>query len=607
MLTCLVQLAVTGCSTIPNPSLSNDSPLLAATELTSAAPLPVAGVPDALLMASGNTSLPPESKSNPAPVLVDADEGQDSVEITSPDIDDQESGRELAPVRNIPFGEVTSSPVEQPDRMAPDASQTSTAAETAKQDNGEPSNAPISVDAKSKLAGDSPIHLHLENLEIRQALELLSREGPYNILVSNEVQGTISGNLDGLSFDKALAAILKLGNLVAQREDNLIYVYPADAYKRMQEDNQQVLTKVYHLRYLRGTDFQEICAPFLTPTVGKMSITPASEIGIASDTAAVGGDSMSGGEAVVVQDYEAALLAIDKIVTQLDIQPTQVLIEAVIMEVTLENSHDLGTNFAVLGHKDGMLALAGNALAINGGAGFDPAQLLTATGQIAGNANGFLSDTNGIKFGFIDKDVTGFIRALNTCGRTNILASPRILVLNKQRAELIIGEKIGYKTLAITETSSVERVEFLSVGTQLRLRPFVVENGLIRLEVHPERSSGFIKDGIPQTSTSEVTTNVMVPDGSTIVIGGLMEDKEEVHHSGIPGLMEIPWLGALFRREFTAKSKKELVVLLTPRTFRPPPPAMPSAGGQESVIKTSRQASRPTDSPGTPSQIATQK
>jgi general secretion pathway protein D len=104
----------------------------------------------------------------------------------------------------------------------------------------------------------------------------------------------------------------------------------------------------------------------------------------------------------------------------------------------------------------------------------------------------------------------------------------------------------------------------------------VANDGMVRLEIHPERSSGAVdENGIPSTATSEVTTNVMVPDGSTVVIGGLMEDHCEVQQSGVPFLSNLPWLGALFRRKINTWSKKELIVLLTPRTCGPNIPANP--------------------------------
>ena len=110
----------------------------------------------------------------------------------------------------------------------------------------------------------------------------------------------------------------------------------------------------------------------------------------------------------------------------------------------------------------------------------------------------------------------------------------------------------------------------MNIGTQLRLRPFVSSDGMIRMEVHPERSTGALDvNGIPQTNTSEVTTNIMVRDGTTIVIGGLMDTEIEQQVQGIPFLMDLPLLGSLFRHTTNTTTKRELVVILTPYICRP--------------------------------------
>ena len=95
-----------------------------------------------------------------------------------------------------------------------------------------------------------------------------------------------------------------------------------------------------------------------------------------------------------------------------------------------------------------------------------------------------------MKFGWVGGSTTGFIQALETLGETKVLAAPRLLVLNKQRAEVHLGDQLGYVTSTQTQTSTTETVNFMPTGTQLRLRPFVSSDGMIRMEIHPERSSG---------------------------------------------------------------------------------------------------------------------
>ena len=214
--------------------------------------------------------------------------------------------------------------------------------------------------------------------------------------------------------------------------------------------------------------------------------------------------------------------------------------------------------------------------------------MLTTAGKIAGAAadpTGLASAANGAKFGFVANNVTGFVQALETIGSTKILASPRILVLNKQRAEIQLGTRLGFQTFSQNFTSTIQQVQFLNTGTLLRIRPFISHDGMIRMEIHPERSSGTVTNNIPNQQTAELTTNVMVPDGATLVIGGLMEDEDDFQLQGLPGLSRIPALGYLFGFRQKNEGRREMVVLLTPHIWSPelgmPHTAGPNAGPQE--------------------------
>lgn len=415
-------------------------------------------------------------------------------------------------------------------------------------------------------ADEPRITLHVDDVEVRKVFEMLSRDGSGSILVSPSVSGKVTANLEKVTQQDALNAVVKMSNLVAHREGNITFIYTADEYQTVTQNQNRIGTRVYTLNYIRAQDLSEILTPFLSKDAGRISVTPESDVGIGSDTDKAGGNSLAGGESLVVQDYESVLKMMDNIIPQLDVQPVQVVIEAVIIEAILDEDLNLGVNFGVLDGAQKSLLVAGSGAAINSAAGFIPASVLTATGGVS---QGFAGNEGGVKFGFVDDDVTGFIQALEQVTEARVLASPRVLVLNKQRAELIIGERIGFKTLTVTQTSTVEKVEFLNVGTQLRLRPFVTSDRMIRLEIHPERSTGDVIDGVPRTRTNEITTNVMVPDGATIVLAGLIEEEDTTLQDGVPGLSRIPYLGALFRRRSTAGLKKELIVLITPRIWTP--------------------------------------
>ena len=155
-------------------------------------------------------------------------------------------------------------------------------------------------------------------------------------------------------------------------------------------------------------------------------------------------------------------------------------------------------------------------------------------------------------------------------------------MLNKQKAEIQLGQRLGYPTYTQNFTSTVQQIQFLNTGTLLRIRPFVSSDGMVRMEIHPERSTGSVPapQFIPQQNTAEMTTNVMIPDGATLVIGGLMEDEGDYDQQGLPGLNRLPILGAAFGNKAKTLGKRELVVLLTPHIWRPNiPPVPPPHGG----------------------------
>jgi type IV pilus secretin PilQ/predicted competence protein len=444
--------------------------------------------------------------------------------------------------------------------------------------------------SRAKPSGAALITLHADNLDVRKALEIVSRQARMNILVASGVGGEVTLDVREKTVEETLEAIAKLCHLTIRREKDVFYVTTLADLRQNEEDNLPV--RVYYLNYVRSSDVDAMIKPLLSSR-GTTSKSPNSEVGLTSDVVAssgssgsgggggggggssaavqAGGNTMAGGEILIVQDYEQVLKTVDRVVAEIDIQPPQVLIEAVILEVTLDKHLELGVNAGILDGAGNALGVIGNGSLINAAAGFTPASVLTAGGKVAdGVSSGFAENTAGIKFGWVGGNTTGFIRALESLADTKVLASPRLLVLNKQRAEIHLGDELGYQTSTVSQTSTTQTVQFLNVGTQLRLRPFVSSDGWVRMEIHPERSSGLIDDnGIPQANTSQITTNVMIPDGATIVIGGLIDTEVDKNWTGIPFLSRIPLLGYLFRNTVEDTPKKELVVLLTPHIWRP--------------------------------------
>ena len=479
----------------------------------------------------------------------------------------------------------------------------------------------FSVKPSNTIGGGKLISLHIDNLDVRKALEILSRQSGMSIVVSPGVSGNVTMDLRDKTAVEILNAIARLCRLKVQNINDIVFV-TAESEMPEGEDG-KLPVRVYHLDYVRSSDVELMIKPLLSPR-GTISSSPDSEVGIKSDGEQAGGNAMAGGDTVIVQDYENVLKAIDGVVAQIDVQPIQVLIEAVIVSVKLNKGMELGVNFALLDGAQNALGVMGSGAAINAAAGFNPASVIGDVGNLVTNGTDFSTTTGtdpteianeitstseqttsgmmrgglaanegGMKFGWTGRSTTGFIKALESMGDTKVLACPRLLVVNKQRAEIQLGDRLGYKTNTQTQTSTTEKVEFMDIGTLLRLRPFISSDGMIRMEIHPERSSGHldIRD-VPQTNTAQVTTNVMVPSGTTIVIGGLMDNEVTVGYEGLPFLSRLPWIGSLFRDTITSRQKKELIVILTPHIWRPDAPGRlnflgkPESLGLESRVST---------------------
>lgn len=413
------------------------------------------------------------------------------------------------------------------------------------------------------------LEIVLQDTDLREALELLSKQGDLNIIAGPSVQGKVSASLVDVTVEEALNAILRSTGYQARREGAFVYVGSPQDFAVMEAAGDRTSTRLYRPNYVTAKDLHDLITPLLTPPpVGKVSVTAPAEQGIKASSDAAGGNSYAASEAVLVQDYERVLVQIDRIVAEMDVQPPQVAIEAMILSVKLDDQFKFGVDFQLLRDREhvrfGLNSPRINPL--NGSGTVNP-----ATGGIVGE---FAFDTGGLKFAFLDSNLGVFLDALETIGDTNVVATPRLMCLNKQRAEILIGNQLGYVSTTQTSTSTTQSVSFLEVGAQLRLRPFISDDGMIRLEIHPELSTGDVRvEGgftLPNKDVTQVTTNIMVPDGCTLVIGGLMRDQLSTSTSQVPFLGSLPWVGFLFRRKNERIERRELLVLVTPHVITPP-------------------------------------
>ncbi len=390
-----------------------------------------------------------------------------------------------------------------------------------------------------------------KDMPIADALKMLAQMYQKNIIPSAKVAGNVTvGTLYDVTFEEALQAIL--GTNKYDMNGNFIRVYTLEEYKA---DKTRLDREAITLFYINAEEAGKLAKPLLSE-MGQIGITTAAakdmEVG-------KGGDTLANRDMIVISDYPENIKAIREMIAKVDVAPPQVLIDVTVMEASLDETTQFGIDFDSF---NGLVSTSSSDL--------------FAAGQEGFNQGGFTEGiTSGLSVGILTDNVKVFIKALDSITDTTLLANPKILALNKQAGMVMIGDRVGYITTSeIGAEGATQQVEFLEGGTRLSFRPYVCDNGLIRMEINPKQSTPSVKvDGgfvLPNEKTTEVTTNVMVRDGKTIVLGGLFKEKTTLGRSQTPLLGDLPIIGYLFKGVNDKSERVELIVLVTPHIISEP-------------------------------------
>jgi type IV pilus assembly protein PilQ len=417
-------------------------------------------------------------------------------------------------------------------------------------------------------AAADTVEVHVSEADLVDVLRMLAAQSQRNIIATREVGGTVTCNLYDVTVQQALDAILHSNGLAAREEGDFIYVYTQEQLDELDEANRRPETRVFRLYHTSPTMAARMIEPALSEGA-VISFSDEPEAGVASDLSNGGGFGYAAGDMIVVRDFAEHLDEVERVIDELDARPEQILVEATILSTTLNETNRLGVDLNLVGGVDlNQVVFGGAGRPLGGGVTPNPQDL---DGEVYGGGTGanFANNTDGLKVGFVSGDVSVFVSALEGTTDTTVLANPKVLALNKQKGEVLVGRKDGYLTTSITETSATQQVEFLETGTKLIFRPYISRDGYIRLEVHPEDSSGGVDDrGLPSKVTTEVTTNVLVKDGRTVVIGGLFRETANVGRSQVPFLGNLPIVGAAFRKQTDSTLREEIIILLTPHVVK---------------------------------------
>ncbi|MCP4247797.1 MAG: hypothetical protein GY778_12180 [bacterium] len=418
-------------------------------------------------------------------------------------------------------------------------------------------------DGAVRVSPRGTVEMHVADLPLSTVLQMLSLQGRRNIIATPGVQGTVTADLYDVTFDEALEAILMANQAGYRVRGNFIYVYTNEELAQLIAAETPPATRVFRVYYITAADAIPALQPVLSD-IGTITASAAVERGISTGADDAGGVTSAAHDYLVIHDYPDRFAEVERVLAEIDVRPQQVLVEATILRATLNDENALGIDFTVVGGVDlEVLASTSNAVADLSVGPLPQGRFEEFNAAVSTDFRGAVP-SGGVTFGVIKDHVGVFLRALEQVTDSVVLANPKILALNKQKGQVIVGRRDGYLTTTVTETQAIQTVEFLETGTQLIFRPYIGKDGYIRMELHPEDSiGGLTAANLPFETTTEVTTNVQCRDGETILIGGLFRESTSDTRSQVPGLGDIPGLGNAFRSRRDNTTWEEVIVLLT--------------------------------------------
>ena len=364
------------------------------------------------------------------------------------------------------------------------------------------------------------ISLSLQDINIHEVMQMLSREQRLNIFVANGVDADISLNLYDIDAIEAINLIAEsAGFIVENRNGNYFVMNRVDAGKFRQSEMVEV--RSYKVQYASSSDVEDILTEYLS-NYGSIKSLPDNNL-------------------LVIEDMPPFLDKIETILFEIDREPKQIMIEAKILEISLTDNQSFGLNWTKL---------------------FDSS---SATGNLG--TQGLASRLSPGLFGQYSNDnVELVLSALKERGRLRTISTPKLLAMEGHEAETVVGTNIGFRVTTTVNQVTTESIEFLESGIILKVTPTVDRSGRILLDIHPEVSAGTVSDdGIPSKTTTQVSTRMLVPDGKTVFLGGLIKHSINNTREGVPGLGDLPIIGGLFSNNSKNISSSEIVVLITPR------------------------------------------
>jgi type IV pilus assembly protein PilQ len=409
-----------------------------------------------------------------------------------------------------------------------------------------------------------PITLDFEDADISDVLRVLSMKSGINIIHGSDVTGTITLHLENVPFNRAFETILSIKGLVSQDQGpNILRITTPQAIA-LERSQAVTFTKIFPLNYAKADEVKS--------NLDQIRNAEGRRGNISVDART---------NSLIVTDTPEGLTTMEAIISELDKIPQQVIIETKIVEVTLTNDLDLGIDWALAGNAQTNPTVSVGQTTSGGvqSYGFNPPAGQSYTNvKVAGGGTGVSFPAasvsgmmSGISFAVVSNNtsISAQLTALAQKGLSKILSTPKVTTINNKEAKILVGQKIPYTTTTVTPVGSTQSTQFLDVGIKLTVTPTINVDEKITLAVHPEVSLYVRADAAgPVIGTREAQTTVMVNNGETVVIGGLITEQDIKNGTGVPLLGDLPIIGHLFKRDYSSKSRTELLVFLTPTIIK---------------------------------------
>ena len=426
------------------------------------------------------------------------------------------------------------------------------------------------------------ISINLESVDIRDAMTMLSEITGKNILVGDEVTGTVSVRLFHVPWNKALDAILQIKKLAkhVNEEGTIIRIHEQEALiaqEQFESKRKEDFVRALEAEQSIGALYTEIFRLYYTdPATVKKEIEAVLGVGSAEGG---GGEGESTGssysvkiaideriKSLIIKANREDLDSIANLIQRIDIRTRQVLIEAFIVEATDTWSKELGARLGI-----------DDKVAFNSGAETLTTQMIGIAGSqpeagadiAIGDTTGLMTDfsvAGGAGLGFLIKRASTVLKtelsAMEKLGITKIISNPHVFTLDNQEAVIIQGDEIPYTT---TSEGGGTEISFKEAGIQLTVTPSIVGDGNIILNVVVEKKSADTSQANPPISTRQITTKLLVRDNTIVVIGGVFTQNTAETENKVPYLGDIPIVGKFFQYQSDTDKRAELLVFLAPR------------------------------------------